>query len=96
MVLPSSVPEDEQVASAICELNSKKIAVKDIQNKFCLVEGRCATGIQELQQKGYLGPSLNDDSIGYVQLNKQKDCVVQTTLSTNEVYSIKCFPVKSP
>lgn len=77
----------------------KKANVQEISqqgNRFCLSEDRCATGIQELQQKGYLNTSLNDASIGYVQLNGGKDCVVQTTLSTSEVYSIKCFPVKSP
>ena len=77
----------------------KKANVQEISqqgNRFCLAEGRCATGIQELKQKGYLNPSLNVDSVGDVQLNGVKDCIVQATLSTNEIFSIKCFPVKSP
>ncbi len=76
----------------------KKANVQEVSlqgNRFCLTENRCATGIQELQEKGYLNPSFNDVSIGYVQLNVGKDCVVQAKLSTNEAFSIKCFPVKS-
>ena len=91
-VLGTGSPKKQlnNAADAVKKANVQELSQQGI--RFCLEVGRCATGILELKQKGYLRPSTNYDSISYDQLNGGKDCVVQTTLSTNEVFSIKCFP----
>lgn len=77
-----------RVVDQRAKANVQEIARK--ASSFCTEEGVCAASIAELQQKSFLSPSLDTSAITYSQVNGGKDCLVQTTLSTSEVYSVKC------
>lgn len=94
LITASPKKQLNHAADAVKKANVQEISQQ--ANRYCTTVGKCAAGIEELQQKGYLTNQPIYSSIGYVSLNGGKDCVVQTTLSTNQVFSIKCFPVKSP
>ena len=77
----------------------------DIENiasaahNFCIEKNRCPSALDELTQEdysGYLHKIPTDPTTGeeysYQLINEGQDCVIKTTLSSDEILSRNCIP----